>query len=176
MKLHIGPGNSYFPGWVNVDIFNNVKADIYSSALALPYPRETFDIIYASHVLEHFNRHLISAALFHWRDLLKIGGVLRLSVPNFETICKYYMETGKLQDVMGLLFGGQDSFLNEHHITFDYELLLTYLRSVGFQKFREWDWRNTEHSGIDDYSQAYLPHMDKENGLLMSLNIEAVKT
>jgi len=27
---------------------------------------------------------------------------------------------------------------------------------------------------VDDYSQAYLPHMDK-NGLLMSLNLEAVK-
>jgi hypothetical protein len=28
---------------------------------------------------------------------------------------------------------------------------------------------------FDDHSQAYLPHMDKENGTLISLNIEAVK-
>jgi hypothetical protein len=28
---------------------------------------------------------------------------------------------------------------------------------------------------MDDYSQSYLPHMDKENGTLMSLNLEAVK-
>ena len=40
---------------------------------------------------------------------------------------------------------------------------------------REWDWRKTDHSNIDDYSQAYLPHMNKENGLLVSLNIEAKK-
>ena len=28
---------------------------------------------------------------------------------------------------------------------------------------------------IDDYSQSYYPHMDKEDGKLMSLNVEAVK-
>jgi hypothetical protein len=46
---------------------------------------------------------------------------------------------------------------------------------VGFKEVYLWDWRETEHSHIDDFSQAYLPHMDKENGVLMSLNIEAKK-
>ena len=45
----------------------------------------------------------------------------------------------------------------------------------GFSDIQEWDWRKVDHGHIDDYSQAYLPHMDKENGLLMSLNIEAKK-
>jgi hypothetical protein len=39
----------------------------------------------------------------------------------------------------------------------------------------KYDWRDTEHSELDDFSQSYLPHMDKDNGKLMSLNIEAVK-
>ena len=71
------------PGWINVDIFSNVKADIYSSALALPYPAENFDLIYASHVLEHFNRHMVLAALTHWRHLLKFGGIFRLAYSGF---------------------------------------------------------------------------------------------
>ena len=50
-----------------------------------------------------------------------------------------------------------------------------FLRRVGFAEMRRWDWRRTEHAAIDDYSQAYLPHLDRENGLLMSLNLEAVK-
>jgi hypothetical protein len=37
------------------------------------------------------------------------------------------------------------------------------------------DWRATEHAGIDDYSQAYFPHMDKEFGIQVSLNVEARK-
>jgi len=31
------------------------------------------------------------------------------------------------------------------------------------------------HQHIDDFSQGYLPHMDKINGMIMSLNIEATK-
>ena len=27
----------------------------------------------------------------------------------------------------------------------------------------------------DDYSQAYIPHMDKERGILISLNVEATR-
>jgi hypothetical protein len=49
------------------------------------------------------------------------------------------------------------------------------LEDAGFTEIRHWDWRCTEHAHIDDYSQAYLPHLDKDNGLLMSLNLEAVK-
>jgi hypothetical protein len=49
------------------------------------------------------------------------------------------------------------------------------LKTIGFDKIYKYDWRNTEHSDIDDFSQCYLPHMDKENGKLMSLNVEAIK-
>ena len=34
-----------------------------------------------------------------------------------------------------------------------------------FKKIRYWDWRLTEHSKVDDYSQAYFPHMNKKDGL-----------
>jgi len=46
---------------------------------------------------------------------------------------------------------------------------------VGFKEVVRYDWRKTEHFYVDDYSQAYLPHMDKTNGKLMSLNVEAIK-
>uniref|UniRef100_A0A6M3K6T6 Putative methyltransferase n=1 Tax=viral metagenome TaxID=1070528 RepID=A0A6M3K6T6_9ZZZZ len=175
MKLHIGPGNAYFPGWINVDIFSNIRADIYSSALALPYERGTFSLVYASHVLEHFSRHMILAALSHWRDLLIEGGVLRLSVPNFEAVHEYYSKTGNLKPLLGLLYGGQDHTLNCHFIIFDNRSLTNMLEKVGFTVVRSWDWRMTEHAQFDDYSQAYLPAFQKDDGLHMSLNLEAVK-
>ena len=46
------------------------------------------------------------------------------------------------------------------------------LEQVGFTDVKRYDWRATEHAEIDDYSQAYHPHMDKENGVLVSLNVE----
>jgi ubiquinone/menaquinone biosynthesis C-methylase UbiE len=174
-KLHIGPGKTYLPGWTNIDVFSNIRADIYASALAIPYPAETFDIIYASHILEHFHRHVILAVLTHWRHLLKFGGILRLAVPDFTAIIERYDETNDLEELLGLLYGGQSSVLNNHCIVFDKRLLTKYLHLVGFRKVRLWDWRTTIHAEYDDYSQAYLPHLDRESGRLMSLNIEAQK-
>lgn len=177
MKLHIGPGSVYLPGWVNVDLFSSVRADCYADALAIPYPENTFDIVYASHVLEHMNRHTILAALTHWRFLLKEGGTLRLAVPDFDAICKFYTGTGDVQKVMGLLYGGQRLPIDVHKVVFDFRFLFYCLKAVGFHgdNIKKWDWRCTEHSDYDDYSQSYIPHMDKDNGILMSLNMEAVK-
>jgi len=47
--------------------------------------------------------------------------------------------------------------------------------SIGFKDIKRYDWRKTEHFYVDDYSQTYYPHMDKEDGKLMSLNVEAIK-
>ena len=98
-----------------------------------------------------------------------------MAVPNFEAICDYYSRTRKLEDVRGLLYGGQNHPLNSHTTTFDEEYLKGCLEKVGFKDVRWWDWRYTEHSEYDDYSQCFLPHMNKESGMLMSLNLEATK-
>jgi hypothetical protein len=49
------------------------------------------------------------------------------------------------------------------------------LEAAGFVGVRRYDWRKTEHADIDDYSRAYYPHMDFDNGFLLSLNVEADK-
>ena len=69
--------------------------------------------------------------------------------------------------------GGQKTEYDFHKVIFDKKKLTDLLTNSGFYDIREWDWRKTDHSNIDDYSLAYLQHMVKENGLLMSLNIEA---
>jgi len=43
------------------------------------------------------------------------------------------------------------------------------------RNIKRYNWKDTEHSKIDDHSQAYLPHMDKDNGTLISLNVECIK-
>jgi len=174
-KLHIGCGKVYIPGFVNVDIFSSVQADVYADMTALPFERCTFNLIYASHVLEHAHRHMVLATLSHWRDLLKLGGVLRVAVPNFGAVVQHYIEGGILSDVVGLLYGGQNHPKNHHFVTFDFGSLASDLTKVGFSKIREWDWRQTDHFQYDDYSQCHLPHMDKKHGKLMSLNLEATK-
>jgi hypothetical protein len=64
------------------------------------------------------------------------------------------------------------------HTVYDFFSLSNVLYQAGFKYPRHWDWREVfvdEHKGFDDYSQAYIPHGDKENGILISLNMEAEK-
>lgn len=175
MKLHLGVGKNYLHGWTNVDLFSSVGADLYCEVTRLPFESRSCELIYASHVLEHVHRHMIVATLQHWRDLLRPGGVLRLAVPNFTAICEWYKKTGDLPALTGLLYGGQNFLRNYHTVVFDKATLTESLTRAGLGDVRAWDWRTTEHAQFDDFSQAYLPHMDKENGMLMSLNLEATR-
>ena len=62
-----------------------------------------------------------------------------------------------------------------HKTTYDFNSLKLLLEKVGLKNIRKYNWQNTEHAQFDDHSQAYLPHMDKKNGTLISVNVECVK-
>jgi predicted SAM-dependent methyltransferase len=174
-KLHLGCGTKHIPGFTNIDIRYLPGVDEVNNIRFLRnYKNDSVDLIYACHVLEHFGRWEYKNALLRWYEILKPGGTLRLAVPNFSAITARYTLTGNLQEVMGLLYGGQDYDENYHYVTFDINSITKDLTSIGFTSIREYDHRSTEHALIDDFSQAYLPHLDP-NGKLMSLNIEAVK-
>jgi predicted SAM-dependent methyltransferase len=133
-------------------------------------------LIYASHVLEHFGRYAYQDVLKEWFRVLAPGGILRLSVPDFAACAAIYYESGLvdgLSGLVGLVVGGQRNEYDFHKMVFDEAFLRRELAAIGFREVRRWDWRATEHAHIDDYSQAYIPHLDKQGGRLMSLNLEA---
>ncbi len=178
-KIHLGCGRIYIPGFFHVDIQPAPHVDAVSSGEDLSFiDNDTVELIYASHVLEHFDRWHYHDALVEWHRVLKPGGVLRLSVPDFEACVRAYQKFGlsnPFSGIIGLVCGGQRDLNDFHRMIFNRDLLTTELKTAGFNEVRDWNWRTTEHSHIDDYSQAYLPHMDKTDGMLMSLNLEAVK-
>jgi predicted SAM-dependent methyltransferase len=133
------------------------------------------DLIYSSHTLEHFWRHQIEDVLKEWYRVLKPSGVLRIAIPDFEKIVEVYLKTKDLKLVMGLLYGRQDYPENTHFVAFDYSYLTEVLVKAGFRNIHRYDWRETIHKDYDDYSQAYIPHMDKQHGILVSLNVECEK-
>ncbi len=174
MKLHLGCGAKYIPGWMHIDVVDMPHINLIHSIDRLPMILDhTVDVIYACHVLEHFLRREVPKVLQEWHRILKPNGLLRIAIPDFKAVCKYYIEHQDMQDVIGLIFGRQDGLYGFHHSVWDFESIEAVLTSSGYINMRYYDWRQTEHAWLDDYSQAYLPHMDKENGMLMSLNIEA---
>jgi predicted SAM-dependent methyltransferase len=176
MKLHLGCGKRYIPGYVHIDAVEYQHIDHVATIDNLSFIQDSsIDVIYNCHVLEHFKRKEVSRVLKEWIRVLKPGGILRTSVPDFSKLCEVYQQHNKMEMVIGALFGRGDYLYNIHYNVFDFESLKTALVEVGFGNIAKYDWRNTEHADMDDYSQAYIPHMDKENGILISLNIECIK-
>jgi predicted SAM-dependent methyltransferase len=179
LRLHLGCNEVRIPGFLGVDIRDTKATDIVDDVATLgKFGNETVDMIYASHVLEHFGRHEYRGVLATWFRVLRPGGLLRVAVPDFGAVVDHYLENDRSLDnnlLTGLLHGGQRNEFDYHKIIFDRAKLTAELELAGFDDVTPWDWRTTDHADIDDASQAYLPHMDKENGRHMSLNLEATK-
>ena len=195
VKLHLGCGKRDFgDDWIHID--GGDFPHLHSHDVTqLPFEDNSVDLIYASHLLEYFDREEAVKVLSEWRRVLKYppggpGGVLRLAVPDFETMVILYLwkKEYKLESFLGPLYGkinmetvhmGDNRFKESktvyHKTTYDLDSLEELLKSVGMENIHKYSWRETEHSEFDDHSQAFLPHMDKEKGILISLNVECTK-
>lgn len=182
VQVHLGCGKRYLPGFIHIDRDNYEHIDLHSCISNLSaFSEDSIDLIYSCHSLEYFDFKEIPAVLKEWARALKKGGTLRISVPDFDKVVLIYQKTRDLKLLYGFLYGryqasnGTTSPLIYHKMTFNFESLSSFLEEAGFEDIRRYDWQQTIHKDYDDYSQAYLPHMDKENGIMMSLNIEATK-
>lgn len=86
--LNIGCGKKYIPSnqkerWVNLEIRKDIKADVYHDLDKFPYPfkNNEFDIIIASHILEHVDD--IFKVLNELRRILRQDGTLKVETPYF---------------------------------------------------------------------------------------------
>jgi len=179
MKLNLGCGKRNFgKDWVHIDGSN--YDHIHSHDIVnLPFKENSVDLIYASHVFEYFDREEADIVLQKWKKCLKPSGILRLAVPNFNMYARLYTD-GKitLDQCIGPLYGKwkmTDTDIIYHKTTYDFESLKRKLEANEFSNIKLWNWREVEHGNIDDYSQSYIPHMDKESGHLMSLNLGCIK-
>jgi len=151
MKLNIGAGDKPIEGYENLDIKQGVVAH------ALPYGAETVDEVRASHLLEHYPFERVPEVLEHWFKVLKPGGIIKVSVPDFEFVMREYA-AGKPINVQGYLMGGQTDAYDFHSSLFSFNTLCGLLREAGFVNVVRWK------SEIDDC--AALP---------ISLNLQATK-
>lgn len=182
VKLHLGCGKRYIPGFVHVDLGDFPHIDFRRDIADLSvFGDDSVDVIYCSHSLEYFDRIQAESVLKEWFRVLKPGGTLRLAVPDFEALIQVYLKCKSLDPILGPLYGRivikttKDEKVVYHKTCFDFESLKKLLGKCGFVNVHRYKWRETEHKDYDDYSQAYIPHMDKEHGMLISLNVEATK-
>jgi SAM-dependent methyltransferase len=64
----------------------------------IPYADETFDVVYHSHFLEHLERKVAGIVLTECRRVLKKDGVIRVVVPDWETLVAQYRRAFEVCD------------------------------------------------------------------------------
>lgn len=91
--LNLGCGKRFHTDWVNVD-FTVTGPGVMACDLSkgIPFPSASFDVVYHSHLLEHFPRRKAPAFLSECFRVLKPGGILRVVVPDLEDIAKLYLQ------------------------------------------------------------------------------------
>ena len=141
LRLHVG-GRIRRAGWKILDISQRPEVDFVGDCCDLSrFADESVSIIYASHVLEHLRyRDELPTALSEFRRVLVQGGQLLVSVPDFERLCRLFLNPSlDLRArclVMRAVFGAQDDMHDEHKVGLWQEFLVTLLHESGFSNVR----------------------------------------
>jgi predicted SAM-dependent methyltransferase len=159
LHVHFGCGRHNDIRFLNADArpFPHVHL-VTKSPMLEELPRNSVALIYACHVFEHFSHQQQLSILERWFELLKPGGRIVLSVPDFDKLVDRYLTHGRSPGVIEHeLMGGQDYPGNFHHAIFSRDHLAALLKRVGFANVHEWHPKNErnwprDHSWEDHVS------------------------
>ena len=159
VQIHFGCGAIADPRFINVDARPMPHVHLVTkSPLLQPFGVSTANSLYACHVFEHLTFLRQEAILKRWFQILKPGGTLRLSVPDFDKIVDIYQRSGnEVRSVQAELMGGQDYPGNFHCAIFTADHLRQLLERSGFVEIEHWHPRELDawpkdHSWSDHVS------------------------
>lgn len=93
MKLvNLGCGNCFHRDWINLDFKSKDKNVLeHDLTTRLPFEDCSVDVLYSSHVLEHFSKCFAPKFLKECHRVLKPGGTVRIVVPDLEQLMRNYI-------------------------------------------------------------------------------------
>lgn len=159
-------------GYTTIDIDAANAPDILADAADLPMiGTGVADEFYASHVLEHFPWPRALLVLAEWARVLKVGGTLKVAVPDMEIYARLLLEGQNPWHVTRSIYGAH--FMTPggpqgHHHGYTKRMLLDVLTILGFDDFDVWS------SNYPEAANGWL-HAEDGEQLAMSLNVVGLK-
>jgi predicted SAM-dependent methyltransferase len=167
--VHVGAGMLRDKRFINVDIQPYKTTHYLSDGRRILMHASSVDVIYASHVLEHFPHRDINSVLSEWARILRTGGEIFISVPDFSKLSRLYDETRNISNIKMFLMGSQGNAFDFHFNIFDENSLSDALRLAGFDDIRFWVEDDYLRFPFEDYAHYEPPKQ-------ISLNLKARKT
>lgn len=155
-KLHLPSGDKHKQGWVNVDIRNdvgaNIVADILSDNFWNQIPDNSVSFIYSEHFIEHVSG--LDGKMFIGKCYKKLrsGGVLRIATPDLTEIVSdcytgNWKNTQWLKEVLqGQFITTMAEYLNigmrdwDHKFLYDEDTLKRYALQQPWQSINKMAW------------------------------------
>lgn len=170
-RLHIG-GTSKSGGWEVLNANPAPYVDHLCNANDLSqFADNTFEEIYASHVVEHFDYsgELLNV-LIEWKRVLVPGGRVLISVPDLDILAELFLRRADLSfderfAVMRMMFGGHVDKYDYHVVGLNEEFLRSFLHMTGYENIRR-----VKHFGLFKDTSSML-----FKGEPISLNVIAAK-
>lgn len=155
IMLNVGCGTDYKKGWINID--NNSDNNIEQLDLnwdlrnPLPFADSSVDFVFNEHFIEHLTVDEAQVVIKDLMRVLKPGGVMRIAMPDLESVVNNYMNVP----------------LDEDQVIKDYKLGFVKTRAEWMNmSFRWWghmwlyDWeelkRRLHEAGYDDAKRCEL--------------------
>jgi len=140
-KLNLGCATDYKKGFVNADINKKIKADVYFDFEGgFPFKDNTFDYVYASHILEHINYDKFFSFMEEIWRVCKDKAIVEIYCPHSTSImadAPYHYR--KFNSITFDTFSVNDSYMKERysHARFNKEKIELHfvLRHANYRNF-----------------------------------------
>lgn len=147
LEIGAGPERKNL-GWTTADMCEGCDL-VLDLAKPLPFPDDSVEKIYSSHVLEHFYFNDLLKLLSECRRILKPSGVFSASVPNARLYIEAYARPESFDPAIycrhapAYNYNSKIDFLNymaymdgHHRYMFDEENIIAILGKAGFRNSR----------------------------------------
>lgn len=161
LLVNLGAGPHGKPGWINVDLYEAPGINcVYDCRKILPFPDNSVKGIFSEHFFEHIDYveevpHFLSECY----RVLKVGGIIRIIVPDLEKYLQAYCQEGwdELSRIRpldsehtdfyyGFKYNTKMELINfvfrqayEHKYAYDYDTLEFLLYKYGFSTVQRQD-------------------------------------
>lgn len=170
LKLNLGSRDRFIPGYKNMDIDAHPGVDFVGDVSDLSRFEDcSVSAVFASNILEHFPHTRTNNVLTEWKRVLRPGGALYLSVPDFSRAVEIYHSCGLKDWIQNQLMGDQEYATAFHYAIFDEKRLRDIVMDVGFRECSAVE--RFEFADKNDCSN----NVSNIDGKLVSLNMVARK-
>jgi len=100
---------------------------------SIPFPKDSFDVVYHNHFLEHLNKDHVLKFLRDCYRVFKLKGIIRIVVPDLQHIIKRYMDA-----ISGIVVERGDAWEQYDAALYDLFDQMVRKNSAGTQRQKKW--------------------------------------